>query len=134
MANARGLIDEARSHLANVRRRLLHPEPAVLDAVMLDAVLDDALPRLERAIGLLRQGEMLLTSQTSPTERSQAWDSARQLRHELAQVNALARQANEFYAGRIRLLSGEDFAVCYNSSAKASVSEKRSEKGLVLHG
>jgi len=129
MPSARKFIDEARGHLANVRKRLLHPDD-ILDR------LEDPLPDLEQAIGLLRQAEMFLSAQAGATERSQTWESAHQLRGELARVNALARQANEFYSGRIGLLAGEDASLRYNASgaASASTNETVSQKVLVLHG
>lgn len=127
---ARQYIDEARRQLAAVRQRLLHPEWEELES---------ALPELETAVVFLRQGEALLVSGASATDP--AWESARQLRRELAQVNALVRQANEFLAVRIRLLAGQDFSLCYDAHGTASAPPKLvqsglgpSEKGAVLRG
>jgi len=147
MATAREFIDEVsdlekvRSDLANVRRHLLQAEPGALASA-----LNDALPRLQlRALGFRAQTDTILSSPSSQTSSGKlshaAWESARQLRYELAQVNALARQANEFYAGRIRILSGQDFSLSYNArgapsacAASASMSERVCQTGPVLHG
>jgi hypothetical protein len=129
MPEAKRLIDEARSQVARVRRRLLNPSAGTLE---------EGVPELQRAIFLLRQGEGYFLPWTE--EQSQAWESAQQLHRELAQVKALARQANEFYSMRIRLLAQTDRSLSYTPNGADGacfaepVIEGHSEESSVLHG
>ena len=130
MMSARRLIDEARDHLERVRQRLLYPSADVLE---------NAMAELEQAIGLLRQGEVILSNSTSKStkmaESSGAWESALQLRRELARVNSLAKHANTFYLSKVRQWPGQDLSVSYRANGAASLpAERHSEKNLVLHG
>ena len=138
MMSARRLIDEARDHLERVRQRLLYPSADVLE---------NAMAELEQAIGLLRQGEVILSNSTSNStpnstpnstkmaESSGAWESALQLRRELARVNSLAKHANTFYLSKVRQWPGQDLSVSYRANGAASLpAERHSEKNLVLHG
>ena len=120
-------FDQARAGLRNVRQRLLHPSAEALE---------NALPELERAIHLLRQGLALLPAYPGGAQSSEAWESARQVRRELDRVRTLARQAAAFYSDRLNLLAGQDCSLRYNSdgAASAPLPEKQLEKDLVLHG
>jgi|SRR5271165_4898668 len=132
-SKTRKLIEEVRTEVARVRERLLNPCAGVLEQVV---------PDLEQAIQLLRQSEGLVSPAISrPGEESLDWESARRLGHELAQVKALARQANEFYSMRIRRLAQSDLSVSYsrNGIAGGSLVEMRAEAPQpqgesVLHG
>jgi hypothetical protein len=128
MTETQQLIEEARNRLSRVRQRLLDPTVTTLE---------EALPDLEEAVRSLRQGERLpWQSAVGKVEQSQAWASARQLRQELAQVGALARQANEFYSLRIRLLTKQDDSLRYDEHAGTSVCSPVAllREGLVFHG
>ena len=130
MMSARRLIDEARGHLERVRQRLLYPTADMLE---------NAMAELEQAVGLLRQGEIILSNSASDStkivESSGVWESARQLRRELAQVNSLAKHANSFYLSKVRQWPGQDLSVSYQANGAASLpAERNSEKKLVLHG
>jgi len=133
------LLEEVRTQVARVRERLLHPCSGTLEPVA---------PELQQAIHLLRQNAALpqgqaLTSPaiSHPAEESLCRESARRLGQELALVQALARQANEFYSLRIRLLAPGDSSLCYsrNGLAGRSLAEMAAEAPQpqgesVLHG
>jgi hypothetical protein len=123
-----GQIDAARTQVARLRQRLLHPAAGALE---------DALPDLERAIWLLRESEGL----GHRDGESEDWKRALDLQKELTQVKALARQANEFYAMKIRLLAQNDSPVDYNCNGVAfqepsgqTPFETALQKGLIVHG
>ena len=118
-------IDAVRNLVARVRGRLLNPAAGMIE---------EALPDLEQAILLLWQGEGLVR----PGGESGDWESARQLKNELMQVKALARQAQEFYSLRIRLLAQNDSPIDYTCNGiappQASLQTRPLEKGLLVHG
>jgi hypothetical protein len=130
------LIEEVRTQVARVRERLLNPTAGMLAQV---------LPELEQAVHLLRQceqSEALVSPAISPpAEESLYRESARRLGHELAQVKALAKQANEFYSMRIRLLAPSDSSVSYSrnglaggSFAEIAAEAPQPQGESVLHG
>src|SRR5271168_2569651 len=110
-SKTRKLIEKVRTQVARVRESLLNPCAGMLEQVV---------PELEQAVHLLRQSEALDSPTISgPTEESLYWESARQLGRELAQVKALAKQANEFYSMRISLLAPSDSSVSYSRNGLA---------------
>jgi len=129
MPETKKLIEGARSEVARVRRRLLSPSAEALE---------ECVTELQRAIFLLREGDGYLLARTE--EQSRAGESYRQLHRELAQVKALATQANEYYSMRLRMLAQTDrfFSYTPNGADGACfaepVSECHSEEGSVLHG
>jgi hypothetical protein len=119
-------IAAARTHVARVRQRLLHPAAGTLA---------EALPELERAILLLRESEGLAGPGAG---------HARELQNELTQVKALARQAHQFYAMKIRLLAQNDSPIDYTRAGVTSQQtcqvplqtplQTVSHQGLIVHG
>jgi len=122
----RKLIEEVRTQVARVRERLLNPCAGMLEP-MLEPMLETVLPELQQAIHLLQESDVSRQGEESP----------RRLYQELALVKALAKQANEFYSMRIRLLAPNDSSVCYsrNGLAAGSSAEAPQPQGeSVLHG
>jgi len=140
-SKTRKLIEEVGTQVAWVRERLLNPRAGMLEPVA---------PELEQAIRTLRQGELrqgegtVSPGMSGSGEESLDWESARRLGRELARVKALARQANEFYGMRIRLLAQNDLSVSYSrngvvggSSAEMPAEMRAgapSQGDSVLHG
>ena len=117
----KALIEHVRKQVARVRQRLLCPSVETLEA---------GVTELEQVVGELR------TRPKEARDGPAAQPSVRQLRHELLQVHALARQAKEFYAAQISVLAEPDSALRYdeNGGTGRSLPETIPGQTPVLHG
>jgi hypothetical protein len=121
-------IEAAGQRVEVIRRRMLRPTPEALDDCHAD---------LESAIAAMHRVESAL--QWDPETPQNARAELDQFRRNLAQVNALVKNAARFYSGWARLTSPPEDAANYTSGGKAAASDlemKASglESKLVLHG
>ena len=114
-------IEEAGQRVEAIRRRMLRPTPETLDTCQAD--LGSAIAAMHRVESALR---------CNPTTQPDAPAELDRFRRNLAQVNALMRNAARFYSGWARLISPREDAANYTPSGKAAVAGL--ETKMVLHG
>lgn len=119
-------VRRARCILERIRGRLLQPNPAALEASASD---------LNLAVECLRQLDVSLQSPIwHGVTRQKIEEEVLALRRAVRSVEALLRNAGNFYAGLARLLAPDDAPANYTAAGVLGTVSQASDRRLVLHG
>ncbi len=120
-------VRQARRIVGLIRRKLLNPTPEVLDSCA---------PHIRTAIQSMEHLQKLLAGPATPVtvaSRGALRTEMKELRRELAQINALMRGAAQYYSGLATLLlPPTEHLISYSSSAGAMAAA--SAPTMVLEG